>query len=739
MKGDNIDLYKNFLDLETKKLTSLQADIRLYKVKKDRYVPFYFPTAAQRVTRQSVLETGTTSATVIKNFDVQYTGTDPFTASRSLQCSMTLFTDNIKNLFIDPPSGYAKTVELFTIFRNKTVKMAEGMKIKKKVPASQLKKSRSAQIAVTLGYDPPPVGSPLRRMFTSDELTAIKNSKLSLRLTYVDHTISVQENGSANIDIKFIGRFSSIVRDPVYDLMSTTSDIIERSKLSDELKRLNKKPEKNKTKILKIQSDIAVANRIQFRQYLANLEDKGLIYDEDVTIEQIQGFKRYGLMGAELKRSLKEDLEQKKGRLDNVALTVRQEQGMEGLARMEKPNASARARGLAPVRERDGIYDDYADAVSIYENLFREVRTVSYFHLGDLIAAVVEQTHNRIENAIAALDVRSKLLSDEDFRFNTSFQSSGLDKEGTSARITELQKALQDLENFKIMFASVQIAIAEDRERSINLADIPISLGLYQKFVFTKIEQNHVVKYGFDKFLTDCITYLIPQALKGHVVIDAPFLKADVSVKSFEVSGENIDNSKITIRSKNLPSMLKRIPAKNLRDQTDYLVVYSEQATDTNLSRSGNRIRDHKDGIYHFHIGRDRGVLKSISFSKQETPYRKEALMLESVSLYDQLKMPYNVSLEMFGNSMFLPGSLIYVDPSNIGLGSGRSKNSAAFQLGLGGYYTLINIQTNYSDGTMRTTATGIFNSWAETDTGILEELSSYPGTSESSPGRTKE
>ena len=185
--------------------------------------------------------------------------------------------------------------------------------------------------------------------------------------------------------------------------------------------------------------------------------------------------------------------------------------------------------------------------------------------------------------------------------------------------------------------------------------------------------------------------------------------------------------------------MLKRIPAKNLRDQTDYLVVYSEQATDTNLSRSGNRIRDHKDGIYHFHIGRDRGVLKSISFSKQETPYRKEALMLESVSLYDQLKMPYNVSLEMFGNSMFLPGSLIYVDPSNIGLGSGRSKNSAAFQLGLGGYYTLINIQTNYSDGTMRTTATGIFNSWAETDTGILEELSSYPGTSESSPGRTKE
>jgi len=168
------------------------------------------------------------------------------------------------------------------------------------------------------------------------------------------------------------------------------------------------------------------------------------------------------------------------------------------------------------------------------------------------------------------------------------------------------------------------------------------------------------------------------------------------------------------------------------------MVVYSEQDPEDSFSRGGDKTKDHRDGIYHFHIGRNRGVLKTISFSKQEIKYRKEALMLESVSLYDQLKMPYNISIDMFGNSVFLPGSMVYVDPSNLGLGSGRSRDSAAFQLGLGGYYQLIGISTSYSDGRMSTTATGVFTSWAQSESGILEELSSASSADDQSPGRVK-
>lgn len=716
MKNDNIDLYKNFLDLETHKLTALQAELKAYKIEESEYVPFYFPTAAERVTRQSILETGTTAATVIKSFNVQYLGKDTFTADKSIKCTLDLHTDNIKNLFNEPPPGYAKTVELFTIFRNKTAKLSEGLKTKKKVPATQLNKARSSQIAITLGYNPPSIESGSRSLFTRDEIDAIKNSKLSLRLTYVDHTIQVQENGAANVTIEFIGRMSSIVRDPAYDLMSTTTDIIERSKMDTELKNLSKKPDQNKKKIQEIKNQVLVANRLQFRSYLLNLENKGLLYDEPISISEIEGFKRYGLTGKDLERKISEEVERKSGALSNPVQAVYDSEGSEGLEKLrDKSLKKPSTEGSTITEVRESLVDELQDAESILKNLARVAKTLSYFHLGDLIAAVIEETHTRIE---AAIDELSR-SSDDD----------------AAARAFRLVKALQDLEDFKIMFASVQISTSEDRMKSINLADIPITAALYQKFVFERIEQRHVVKYNLNSFLQDCVTYFIPKSLKGHVVRDAPFLENRTSVKSFEVSGENIDNSKITIRSKNLPSMLKRIPAKNLRDQTDYMVIYSEQDAENSFSRGGNRAKDHRDGIYHFHIGRSRGVLKSISFSKQEIMYRKEALMLNSVSLFDQLKMPYNIAIEMYGNSVFLPGSMIFVDPSNLGLGSGRSRDSAAFQLGLGGYYQLIGISTSYSNGRMSTSATGVFVSWAESESGILEELSSAPKPSDRSPG----
>ena len=719
MKNDNVDLYKNFLDLETHKLTALQAELKAYKIENTKYVPFYFPTAAERVTRQSILETGTTNATVIKAFNVQYLGKDTFTANKSLECSLDLYTDNIKNLFEDPPPGYAKTVELFTIFRDKTAKLSEGLKSKKSVPATQLRKPRSSQIAITLGYNPPSIGSGDRGLFTRDEIDAIKNSKLSLRLTYVDHTINIQENGSATINVKFVGRMSSIVRDPAYDLMTTTADIVERSKMDTELKNLSKKPDANKKRIQEIRNEILVANRLQFRSYLLNLESKGLLYDEPITISEIEGFKRYGLSGTDLKRELKKDLETKKGKVSDPVQAIYDEQGNEGLEKLRDKSLKREGSGGATITEvREGLVDDFQDAESTFKNLARVARTLTYFHLGDLVAAVVEETHNRIEVAIDQLGKSNS--------------------EDASSRINNLNKSLKDLEDFKLMFASVQISTGEDSQLSINLADIPITAALYQKFVFEKIEQQHIVKYSLGSFLQACISYFIPKSLKGHVIRDAPFLKNNVSIKSFEVSGENIDSSKITIRSKNLPSMLKRIPAKNLRDQTDYMVVYSEQDPEDSFSRGGDKTKDHRDGIYHFHIGRNRGVLKTISFSKQEIKYRKEALMLESVSLYDQLKMPYNISIDMFGNSVFLPGSMVYVDPSNLGLGSGRSRDSAAFQLGLGGYYQLIGISTSYSDGRMSTTATGVFTSWAQSESGILEELSSASSADDQSPGRVK-
>ena len=93
--------------------------------------------------------------------------------------------------------------------------------------------------------------------------------------------------------------------------------------------------------------------------------------------------------------------------------------------------------------------------------------------------------------------------------------------------------------------------------------------------------------------------------------------------------------------------------------------------------------------------------------------------MLESVTLYDELKMPYNAQISMFGNNLFLPGSTLYINPSSIGFGDPRNKRSASARLGIGGYYVVTSVSTSYSNGVLETTLNAIFNSWPDTDRGM--------------------
>ena len=186
------------------------------------------------------------------------------------------------------------------------------------------------------------------------------------------------------------------------------------------------------------------------------------------------------------------------------------------------------------------------------------------------------------------------------------------------------------------------------------------------------------------------------------------------------VSGEKtskLDHKNVEVDIKDLPDFLKRRNSlRKTKDDIDCMVIYAETSPDDSVGLSGDTKDDSKNGVYHLSLGKDRGLLKGISFSQVNQKYRKEALMLESVSLYDELKMPYNAQISMFGNNMFLPGSTLYINPATIGFGDPRNKRSAAARLGLGGYYVVTSVNTTYSNGTLSTDLTAVFNSWPDSD-----------------------
>ncbi len=88
--------------------------------------------------------------------------------------------------------------------------------------------------------------------------------------------------------------------------------------------------------------------------------------------------------------------------------------------------------------------------------------------------------------------------------------------------------------------------------------------------------------------------------------------------------------------------------------------------------------------------------------------------MVNSVSLYDELKMPYSATITMVGNTLFFPGSQIFIDPTTIGFGDPRAYNSAAFRIGLGGYYTVLSVNHSFNGPEYTTTLDCSFGSWKE-------------------------
>jgi hypothetical protein len=125
-----------------------------------------------------------------------------------------------------------------------------------------------------------------------------------------------------------------------------------------------------------------------------------------------------------------------------------------------------------------------------------------------------------------------------------------------------------------------------------------------------------------------------------------------------------------------------------------------------NDNRSGDRTQDEKEGVYHFFLGSDRGLVKEFNFSQKQMPQLR-AMNIEKVnegaSKAGILILPMDVSLRMVGNALLRNGSMIYVN-ADYGVGQ-----RVADSLKLGGYYRVYKSVNTIGPGLFETTVECIF------------------------------
>jgi hypothetical protein len=282
------------------------------------------------------------------------------------------------------------------------------------------------------------------------------------------------------------------------------------------------------------------------------------------------------------------------------------------------------------------------------------------------------------------------------------------------------------------------------KNMSMNLADVPISTRLFIDFFHRKVIKPQKESYNFVHFIRDIVKELIIDVLGDKCFYGVGKQRSQVRIGY--VQGSNIHNcdpiemkvqeagfvgnafastgfgddaygcgeltstarlnlNRISMKNDNpLKSVFDYIPDKSLKNTYQYVVLYTQGPGGLIYE---DEETDEGRGIHHLHIGRDRGILKKISFNKTDAPALREARM-EQEKAYNplvQLSNVYEAEVTMFGNTLFYPGSYVYLNPFGLGnkLGIPSQKGTFSNIMGLGGYNLITEVSSFIEPGKYET------------------------------------
>ncbi len=589
---------------------------------------------------------------------------------------------------------------------------------------------------------------------------AIENQRVVLYLTLVDHEFDINDLGTFTLRLNYRARLESLMTDPKVDILAKAEH---RTELAD----INKKIES-----LKRQCDVKGVDEERDKYYEVIEKHRGTDLNDILRI----------LMGARgplfQRTTRKRHSDLPPGvLLDPAAGKGKTHDGVEGRIYMvnptvdelasfatggwtrassasAEPNVSLGAAGvsatlysdieaLSSVDPNTGETTFDADdplaslqKISADEEVSPDNRArVPYFYFGDLVEIVAD-----------------KALSEDYFQ---------------TGEITSLTP--DEANRVKIILGPYSFYNGMEEKR-INLADIPISVRSFTDFWYKNVVAKPREKYLLLHFIRDIIDQLVIEALgaecfafNGHPLgpkpvrlrtafltlppkstpdssvsmVPDPLLELDSEAYAASdeegwgtIKLERINELQHTPGS----SILGPEPANVLRNPTmeeslsvdamnHYLVVFAESTSPWDLK--GDEEDDYEKGIFHLKI--HQGILHQARFKKTDQPYLREARYQKTGrNPLVHLSNVYQVSLSMLGNTLFYPGSYVFINPLGFGTSLGEPQNhegpSLSNVMGLGGYHFIIDV-TNTIDKNF-TTSMGV--RWDNNGAGSVRSVE-YP------------
>jgi hypothetical protein len=318
-------------------------------------------------------------------------------------------------------------------------------------------------------------------------------------------------------------------------------------------------------------------------------------------------------------------------------------------------------------------------------------------------------------------------------RNNSAATTAGLNN---GCRIAEEQQRLRRLrvayEKLRIVLGPLEVVDQSQNSPSnilhCTFGDIPIALKYFLEWMTEQMTGQRQTIYSLTRFAADLFNKLIQDFLNdgscfnwdikpggkvrmNQTVITSYPVDPAVDEVTQQIKRQPIPGSRINIANMTTPvfriSGAENTPiaAGKVSEEMNYFIFFAGRVAPIN-QMNGDKAVDEAKGIYHYMIGRNKGLIKNIKLNKTDSTGLAEVRFeQDGYQGLQQLRVLYDADIEMYANVKTFPGTYIFVDPRGFApttnLDCGDPLNLT--QYGLGGYMMIVKSEHAFGPGKAET------------------------------------
>ena len=710
--GGQDDQVREILSLCPEVNALLTPYIRISRVEYDKdgkptgvEKPLKIPNFMSKADVDSMLDgrTGRIPGAGIKSFKWELAGVQPADVDNNITATLVLFFQSVGDFFAGSSTstgaqaGLTDPTFLDLVINAPAVGKARGTSPSRapnsacpKEAITAAKEYNPTRIKVCAGWGTPPnlekiypnlskpvrSGGPKRATMLEEALAA---TRVSLFLQQVRHDIQFNEDGSLLLTIKYQAALSGLTTNPGSNIFLAGSRETNIKKLRDDLKAKKKaNPEYDDKKDLEKIDELEQADRKdKYGQLLGNIYKSKKIYRLGVPVSQLL-IPNLAKLPPNARKTIAR--ERSSATIGSPATTTSAQDDL------LKSLASADSAG-------DAAESSQKQSSKRYKKFLKQTSTsnvdINFMYLGDLLEAILG---NLPGNPASGAPPFSFFLSEVEFvdilrafQTNNPQELSKCADPAAASMGAALQKANPHLNLTKTRIF-----------RMLNIGDIPISLDAFQSFFIKNVVDKERDKYYFLHFVKDLCAQLITKALRSGCYggTFGFFQRFDTQPLSLYTT-PFVPRTTVKAIAKAKSQLGCHITEASKFGQG--MILFCTDGEHRNLK--GEFKQDLSRGIYHNYIGAPCGLMKKLTFQREDQPYLREAKIQKNGALgAEQLRELFSVNIDMVGNNLYRNGCYTYVSPLLI-----NTTQEQLNYLGLHGYYLVTSVASELTEKSFTT------------------------------------